>query len=63
MANELCGHLEARSMLECTHQIVRTHDLLVLVYVATLWDVLVHVLDYDWVRRADIEAILFCALP
>lgn len=49
LTDELSSDLEAGSMLEGTHKIMRAHDLVVLVEMTALWDVLMHVFNDDWV--------------
>ena len=49
LTDVLSANLEARPMLECAHEIMWAHDLLVLVEMAAFWDVSVHVFNDDWV--------------
>ena len=58
----LPSNFEARSVLECSVKIVWAHYLVVLVKVTALWDVPMHVLNYNGVRRANLKSINLSAL-
>lgn len=62
LTNVLRSDLKARSMVERAIQVMWAHYFVVLVHVAAIWDVPVHVLDNDRVRRTDLESIKFSAV-
>ena len=62
LANVLRTDLEAGSVVERAIQVMRAHDLVVLVQVAAIRDVSMHVLYNNRVRRANLKSINFSAV-
>lgn len=62
LTDVLRSDFEARAMVKRAIQVMWAHDLVVLVHVAAIWDVPMHVLDNDRVRRANLKPVQFSAV-
>ena len=61
LTDELPRHFKARTVLECSHQIMRTHYFIVLIQMTTFWNVSAQVFNDNWVRWTNIKTVHFCA--